>query len=122
MSKYRDRLRIIADILVIVNDRVRKTRIMYQANLSYRLLCRYLEEVLDAGLVKSEDDDCYVLTAKGREFLDKHEEYAKRCRNLEKHLDDVNSEKSALEIMCKSVDATSRRLNSRGSGERALKN
>jgi predicted transcriptional regulator len=122
MSKYRDRLRIIADILLIVNDRVRKTRIMYQANLSYRLLCRYLEEVLDAGLVKSEDDDCYVLTAKGREFLDKHEEYAKRCRNLEKHLDDVNTEKSALEIMCKSVDATSRRLNSRGSGKRALKN
>jgi predicted transcriptional regulator len=122
MSKYRDRLRIIADILSVANEKARKTRIMYQANLSYRLLCRYLEEVLDAGLVKSEDDDCFALTVKGREFLDKHEEYSKRCRSLEKHLDDVNTEKSALEIMCRSVDATSPRSNSRGSGKRALKN
>jgi len=122
MGSYRDRLQIVADILYIVNGRAKKTRIMYQANLSYRLLCRYLGEVTDAGLVKSEDDDCYVLTAKGKEFLDKHEEYSKRCRNLEKHLDDVNTEKSALEIMCRSVDATSPRSNSRSSGKRALKN
>ena len=52
MSRYRDRLQIIADILVIASRRARKTQIMYQANLSYRLLCRYLGEVLEAGLVK----------------------------------------------------------------------
>ena len=100
MSKYRDRLRIVADILLIANDKAKKTRIMYQANLSYRLLCRYLKEVLDADLVKSEDDDCYALTAKGREFLDKHEEYSKRCKSLEEHLNHVNDEKVALEKMC----------------------
>jgi len=121
MSKYRDRLRIVADILLIVNDRAKKTRIMYQANLSYRLLCRYLEGVLDAGLVKSDNDDCFALTAKGREFLDKHEEYSKRCRSLEKHLDDVNAEKSALEIMCRSAGTTNRRLNSRSLGKELKK-
>jgi len=121
MSKYRDRLRIVADILLIVNDRAKKTRIMYQANLSYRLLCRYLEGVLDAGLVRSESDDCFALTAKGREFLDKHEEYSKRCRSLEKHLDDVNTEKSALEIMCRGAGATNRRLNSRSLGKELKK-
>jgi len=100
MSKYRDRLQIIADILYIANDRARKTRIMYQANLSYKLLCRYLDEVLDAGLVRSADDDCYVLTAKGKEFLSRHESYAKRCESLEEHLNSVNDEKSALVKMC----------------------
>ena len=100
MSKYRDRLRIVADILLIVNDRAKKTRIMYQANLSYRLLCRYLGEVVDAGLAKPEDDDCYVLTAKGEEFLGRHEKYAKRCRSLEERANEVNNEKTILEKMC----------------------
>ncbi len=100
MGNYRDRLQIIADILYVVNDRAKKTRIMYQANLSYRLLCRYLDEVLDAGLVKSADDDCYVLTAKGKEFLSRHQDYAKRCESLEEHLNSVNDEKNALVKMC----------------------
>ena len=100
MSKYRDRLQIIADILSIADARARKTRIMYQANLSYRLLCRYLDEVVHAGLVKPEEDDCYVLTAKGREFLSRHGEYAKRCQSLEEHLNSVNDEKTALAKMC----------------------
>jgi predicted transcriptional regulator len=69
LSKYRDRLQIIASILSIAGRRAKKTQIMYQANLSYRLLCRYLGEVLDAGLVSFENEDCYVLTAKGKEFL-----------------------------------------------------
>ncbi len=121
MSRYRNRLRIIADILGIVDDRSKKTRIMYQANLSYRLLCRYLDEVVNADLVRSEDDDSYVLTAKGEEFLSRHEEYAKRCRSLEKHLNDVNVEKSALELMCRRVDVTGRGSGSRGSGKRAMR-
>ena len=100
MSKYRDRLRIIADILSIADSRAKKTRIMYQANLSYRLLCRYLDEVVHAGLVKTEQDDCYVLTAKGQEFLSRHEEYAKRCQSLEEHLNSVNDEKNVLVKMC----------------------
>jgi len=100
MSKYRDRLQIIADILRIAGKRARKTQIMYQANLSYRLLCRYLGEVLEAGLVGFENEDCYVLTVKGKEFLDRHEQYSKRCKSLAQHLNHVNNEKTALEKMC----------------------
>jgi len=121
MSKYRDRLQIIADILYIVNGRARKTRIMYQANLSYRLLCRYLSEVLDAGLVRSEDDDCYVLTGKGKEFLVKHEKYSKRCRSLEEQSNHVNNEKIVLEEMCFSPGKAGKSLShadrNKGSGE-----
>jgi len=120
MSKYRDRLQIIADILSIADARARKTRIMYQANLSYRLLCRYLGEVLDAGLVKPEDDDCYVLTAKGKEFLSRHEEYAKRCHRLEEHLNSVNDEKSVLVRMCSDASRAKVSSNRLGkSGKRA---
>ena len=121
MGSYRDRLQIVADILYVVNGRAKKTRIMYQANLSYRLLCRYLDEVVGAGLVKPEDDDCYVLTAKGKEFLSKHEEYSERCRSLEEHLNHVSSEKTILEEMClktgKSGRSLSRVVKNRVSGE-----
>ena len=100
LSKYRDGLRIVADILFIARRRAKKTQIMYQANLSYKLLCQYLVKVLDAGLIAIEGEDCYVLTAKGNEFLNRHEEYSKRCKSLEEHFNHVNSEKTALEKMC----------------------
>jgi len=73
---------------------------MYQANLSYKLLCRYLGEVLDAGLVKFENEDCYDITPKGREFLSRHEEYFKRCKSLQDQVSEVNNEKTVLEKMC----------------------
>lgn len=111
MSRYRDRLQIIADILSVANSRAKKTKIMYQANLSYRLLCRYLDEVVDAGLVRFEDDDCYVLTGKGKEYLDRHEEYSKRCENLEDYVNQVNSKRTALQKMCFNAPRTNSSLN-----------
>jgi predicted transcriptional regulator len=111
MGNYRDRLQIIADILSIASKRAKKTQIMYQANLSYRLLCRYLGEVLDADLVSFEKGDCYVLTAKGKEFLGRHEEYSKRCKSLEEHLNHVNSEKTVLEKMSFNASKVNNNLN-----------
>jgi predicted transcriptional regulator len=107
LSKYRDRLQIIASILSIASSGAKKTRIMYQANLSYKLLCQYLDDVLDAGLICFEKGESYVLTAKGREFLDRHEEYSKRRKSLEQHLSHVNGEKTALENMCLSTSMVS---------------
>ena len=100
MAKYRDRLQIIANLLSVTSMRTKKTRIMYQANLSYKLLCKYLTEVITAGLVNCEDGDCYVLTAKGKEFLKKHEEYSNNCKSLEKHLNHIDNERDILEKMC----------------------
>jgi len=111
MSKYRDRLQIIADILSTVSSGAKKTRIMYQANLSHRLLCRYLGEVLDAGLVECEDDNCYVLTDKGKEFLSKHEEYSKRCKTFEEQFNHVATTKTWLERMCSGNKAFASGLN-----------
>jgi len=100
MSRYRDRLQIIADILLIAGKKAKRTQIMYQANLSYKLLCQYLSQVVDAGLVSFENKECYVLTSKGKEFLSRHEEYSKRCRSLEEHLNHINNEKATLEKLC----------------------
>ena len=102
MSKYRDKLQIIADILSTVRKGSKKTKIMYQANLSYRLLCRYLRDVIDSGLISFDKENYYVLTDKGKEFLNRHEEYSKRCKSLEEHRECVDSEKIALHRMSSS--------------------
>ncbi len=121
MSKYRNRLQIIADILSIANDRARKTRIMYQANLSYRLLCRYLDEVVGAGLVRTEGDDCYVLADKGKEFLDRHERYLKQYMSLKEQASQVSDEKKALEEMCFKEGKACRGLNRASKNRRSRK-
>jgi predicted transcriptional regulator len=105
MAKYRDRLQIIAEILSIVSRGAKKTQIMYQANLSYKLLCRYLGEVLNAGLVGFDDEDCYVLTSKGKEFLDRYGEYSRHRERLRDQLNSVNNEKIVLEQMCSTEEA-----------------
>lgn len=97
MGKYRSSLQIIADILSEVRGGARKTRIMYQANLSYKLLSRYLSEVLEAGLVKFGNDDCYELTEKGKEFLERFDEYSERRKSVEERLNDVRDERMTLE-------------------------
>ena len=97
MGKYRDRLQIIADVLSVVRNGARKTHVMYQANLSFTLLKRYLKEVLEAGLVKCEDEDLYTLTGRGQSFLDRFSKYSKRCERVEEELNNVNDEKTVLE-------------------------
>ena len=111
MSKYRDRLQIVASILTIASRRAKKTQIMYQANLSYKLLCRYLGEVLDAGLVSFENEECYVLTLKGKEFRRRQEDYSKRRKSLEERFNHINNEKTALEKMCFKAGRVSNSLN-----------
>jgi len=100
MGSYRDRLQIIADILSVTSKRAKKTQIMYQANLSYRLLCRYLNDILDAGLVSFENGDFYVPTAKGKELLNKYKEYSQCRKRLKEHFTRVNNVKTELEKMC----------------------
>jgi len=99
MGRYRDRLQIIADMLSVIRGGAKKTQIMYQANLSYRLLIYYLNDVVEAGLV-SFGSDCYTLTRKGKEFLSMHGEYVERCSKLEEQSNDVNEERMTLEKMC----------------------
>jgi len=97
MAKYRSRLEIIADVLSVVSGGARKTQIMYQANLSYKLLTQYLKDVIDMGLVKMKDRSTYELTEKGFDFLKEFKGYHERRVEAEEKLNGVQNEKVMLE-------------------------
>ena len=100
MGRYRDRLQIVADILAIASRGAKKTWIMYQANLSYKLLCKYLDEVLECGLVRVDDkEDCYVVAPKGEQFLEKFSAYAARRERVKEELGTMRKERALLEKM-----------------------
>ena len=99
MGKHRDRLAILANILSVVSDNsgAKKTHIMYQAYLSYKLLVQYLNDVTEAGLVKYTENNCYELTAKGQKFLDSYHDYCKTNKSIEKQLNEAVTKKKFLE-------------------------
>jgi predicted transcriptional regulator len=91
---------IIADILSIAKDGAKKTQIMYRGNLSYKLLRRYLREVLGAGLVcVGEKSNIYQLTEKGKTFLEDFENYWRSRTEVEQNLTNMKSIKTKLEGM-----------------------
>ena len=101
LVNYRDRLDIIADILNIASREAKKTQIMYQANLSYKVLKRYLNEIVTASLISFENNKhCYILTGKGLEYLDAYKEYARYSKTMEKRLNDFSIKRKTLENLC----------------------
>ena len=104
LGSYRGRLDIIADILHVASQNAKKTQIMYQANLSYKVLTKYLTEVSEASLIDFEHEKrCYMLTAKGKEFLEAYKEYSRDNRHIEKRLNEINGKKKVLEELCSSA-------------------
>jgi len=99
---YRSRLEIVRDILLVADDAgdsgSKKTHIMYGANLSYKLLTRYLDDVLDAGLV-CEKGSCYLITGKGKEFLKVYEDYEKENVAVREHSERLNNGREELQRM-----------------------
>ena len=103
LGSYRGKLDIIADILHVVSGEAKKTQIMYQANLSYKVLQKYLAEITTASLISFEPEkQCYVLTEKGRVYLDGYQEYSKTNRHVTQRLNDVRSKRAVLEKLCSS--------------------
>jgi predicted transcriptional regulator len=98
LGSYRRRLDIIADMLLVASRGAKKTQIMYQANLSYKLLTKYLDVIRRAYLISFERRRrCYVLTSKGWEFLERYKDYSRRNKHVEKGLNDVSVKRKALE-------------------------
>lgn len=99
MPRYRNRLEIVADVLNAVGDGAKKTRIMYIANLSYKLLEKYLNKTVEAGLISS-NNDFYEVTEKGQVFLERFDDFSSRYSKLERQLEEMSFEKEVLERMC----------------------
>lgn len=65
----RSDLAITLDILRLVRKGERKTRIMYGANLSYEMLTRYLDFLVERGFVAEAPPNTYALTPKGASLI-----------------------------------------------------
>ncbi|UCE57351.1 MAG: hypothetical protein JSW19_03025 [Candidatus Bathyarchaeota archaeon] len=63
----RDRIKIIAEILQVARNGVKKTRIMYQCNLSYLQTKKFLNFLLETGFLRI--GNSYHTTEKGFRFL-----------------------------------------------------
>jgi predicted transcriptional regulator len=98
---YRDRLDIIADILEVANRNAKKTQIMYQANLSYKVLHKYLTEMSEATLLEFQElTQSYYVTSKGKEFLQTYHEYLKNSKSIEKRQTIINDKRKILDELC----------------------
>lgn len=74
---------------------------MYQANLSYKVLQKYLAEIIEASLINFEPEkQYYSLTTKGEEFLEAYKEYYRTNKHVEQRLSVVETKKRALEELC----------------------
>ena len=113
MGKHRSRLRIVANILEVItnNKGAKKTQIMYQAYLSYKLLVQYLNDMIEAGLVSCDEESCYRLKAKGEVFLSKFSEYDESRERINEKLNYVKDQKLMLEEMCPNTEAALLNLN-----------
>ena len=92
--KRRDRLYIIAEILVIAKDGSLKTQIMYRANLSFAQLNQYLNFLLKRELLKKVTENgktTYKTTAKGIKYLQNYEEISNLLRKEEENPVKANS-------------------------------
>jgi predicted transcriptional regulator len=68
----RGKIQIMGDVLALATCGIKKTHIMYRANLSYEQVYLYLEELISKRLISqdlSADGVVYRTTERGREFL-----------------------------------------------------
>ncbi len=78
MAKYRTKTDIIAVILSSAANGATKTKIMYNAYISYPQLKSYLAYLLENGLLERErGSNLFQVTEKGRQFLRAHDDMRK---------------------------------------------
>ena len=76
MMRRRNNLDIMAEILEIARLGAKKTWIVYRANLNYKLVKEYLDELMEKRLLDS-DGSIYQTTDQGLEFLEEYRNFKK---------------------------------------------
>ena len=77
MSKKRNKLEIIRDILEVIrnrNGKIKPTHILYKSNLSYAMMDIYLKELIEKQFIteiKLKKGKTYTITEKGINYLNK---------------------------------------------------
>jgi predicted transcriptional regulator len=98
MAKRR-RIDIVADILDVAIRGAKKTKIMRNANLSFNILQRYLEDTLGIGFLRL-NDRSYETTEKGREFLEMYTQFSLKYSRFQKDVEPLLLGFESLEKMC----------------------
>lgn len=99
-NKNRSSLEIIRDMLSVATKRSKKTRILFDAHLNYHLLEKYLKLLLENELLEPVGDSCYLVTRKGKNFLQNYEEHLARCEKIVEEIKVAQKEKRSLKDMC----------------------
>lgn len=79
MSKKRDKLQIIYDILSVIkekNGKIKPTNILYKSNLSNQMFQEYINELMQKGFIlenQAKSSKTYSLTQKGFDYLNKYQ-------------------------------------------------
>ena len=104
ITRNRNKLDIVRDMLAIASTKAKKTKIMYQANLNYVQVEKYMKTLLDEELLACDGDgnggSFYIITDKGQEFLKLYDKYIERRRNLSEEVDGAAKHRQMLEKMC----------------------
>ena len=98
----RGKIQIMGDVLALGTSGIRKTHIMYKANLSYEQVHLYLEELIGKRLISQDvtpDGVIYRTTENGREFL---EYYTRLVEFLEEEKQEPEVESSSPFISSRS--------------------
>ena len=75
MNVRRDRLQIVNDILLSIqekNGKIRPTHLLYKSNLAHNKMKAYLNELIEKELIREDAEDgkkYYFLTEKGIKFI-----------------------------------------------------
>jgi len=99
LVKNRNRLDIVASVLEAANSGSNKTRIMFAAKLSFKLLEKYLDVAISAGFVQL-NGSIYFVTNRGQEFLQRYNEFHKRFSNAQELIEALSSERELLSRLC----------------------
>jgi predicted transcriptional regulator len=94
-------MEIVADILRATGRGARKTKIMYAANLSFKVFQKYLQDSINIGFINS-NDGFYQVTENGELFLKRYIDFSNRYSKIGKELHSVTLEGTVLERMCRS--------------------
>lgn len=79
MSRKRDKLQIIYDILTVIkekNGKIKPTNILYKSNLSNQMFQEYISELIQKGLIienESNHGKTYSLSQKGFDYLKQYQ-------------------------------------------------
>jgi predicted transcriptional regulator len=99
LVKNRDKLSLVAAVLEAASSGSRKTRIMFAANLSFKLLEKYLETAIGAGFLQVNGSN-YVLTESGREYLTKYRSFNEKYSKVQDALGNLAHERDQLAQLC----------------------